>query len=218
MSLYFKGKLLEISDSFRKQTDKENECVSETYALFMYDGVKRTSWDSYPVMSKHATVIFWWCSLKMGPVRVTSKELGRINIVYHHTRHKIIFFSLPLLMPPNIFKVLQNICEPEVRITLNWSLSILHKNNVYCDCHENVFKIHACFWVFFVSKVFNENVSQKVIFHQWIVSHKAYNMSGNCYYHNHSSRVDQPSLSKVLSRLENAGIVYNITSWELSVQ
>ena len=130
MSLYFKGKLLEISDSFRKQTDKENECVSETYALFMYDGVKRTSWDSYPVMSKHATVIFWWCSLKMGPVRVTSKELGRINIVYHHTRHKIIFFSLPLLMPPNIFKVLQNICEPEVRITLNWSLSILHKNNL----------------------------------------------------------------------------------------
>ena len=32
-----------ISDSFRKQTDKENESVSETYALFMYDGVKRTS-------------------------------------------------------------------------------------------------------------------------------------------------------------------------------
>ena len=75
------------------------------------------------------------------------------------------------------------------------------------------------FWfVFPFLKVFNKNVSQKVTFHQWIVSHKAYNMSGNCYYHNHSSRVDQPSLSKVLSRLENAGIVYNITSWELSVQ
>ena len=43
MDLYLKVKSLKISDSFRKQTDKENECVSETYALFMYDGVKRTS-------------------------------------------------------------------------------------------------------------------------------------------------------------------------------